>query len=176
MVAEQQSREVPYTVCVPETRTREVQVCRMVAEQQSREVQYTTCHAEQRTATRQVTTCKMVPEEKTATTRFVSPTPCRNKSRCRFARWCLRPSSAGCRVGAVTVAASEPGLRRDRDQQVRADCRLLGDFNRQGKYWLAADVQLSKRSCFSDARFAHRAYLPLLPSQSRRSFSSLWKS
>ena len=71
MVSEQQTREVPYTCCVPqqqeyvatemqqvqqpytyqvcvmkpETRTRQFQVCRMVSEQRTREVPYTVMRA-----------------------------------------------------------------------------------------------------------------------------------
>ncbi len=66
LVAEQQTREVACTVCVAETRTCEAQICRMVPEQHSCEVQYTACRAEQHIGMRQVTTCKAVPEVKTA--------------------------------------------------------------------------------------------------------------
>ena len=62
-VMQAQTEDVPYsytvTLCKPETRTREVQVCRMVAEQQSREVLYR-LRAETRTG---VQVCRMVAEQ-----------------------------------------------------------------------------------------------------------------
>ena len=69
-VTQAQYEDVPYTytvtLCRPETRVRDVQVCRMVLEQQTRQVQFTVCHPEQRSGMRPVTTCKMVTEERVA--------------------------------------------------------------------------------------------------------------
>jgi hypothetical protein len=62
--------QVPYqytvTVCHPETRTQDVQVCSFFQEAQSREVQYTVCVPQQKTITREVVTCKLVAEQRTA--------------------------------------------------------------------------------------------------------------
>jgi len=55
------------TVCTPEKRTCNVQVCNYVQEPKSCEVQYTVCVQQKKTGTREVTTCKCVPEEKKCT-------------------------------------------------------------------------------------------------------------
>jgi hypothetical protein len=91
VVHEQQSREVPYTVMVPqqqtytvnrpnwvsvpydyqvtlcreETRSRTVRVARQINETQTREVPYTVCVPQPRTETYNVTICRTVPEERT---------------------------------------------------------------------------------------------------------------
>lgn len=59
--------EYTCTVYKPETRTRQVQVCRMVPEKQTREVQYTVCVPQQREKTFNVTSYKCIAEEQQQT-------------------------------------------------------------------------------------------------------------
>jgi len=66
-----QTREVSYeynvTVCKPEERVKQVQVCNYVPEQQTRTVAYQVCVPVKKTGTRNVTDYKRVEEQKTRT-------------------------------------------------------------------------------------------------------------
>jgi hypothetical protein len=92
--------EVPYTytvtVCRPETRTKDVQVCHFVAEQQTRQVQYRVCVPQQMTGTREVTTCRMVPEQKTATYTVQVPETVQREVSVQVCR--MVPKTITCRV------------------------------------------------------------------------------
>jgi len=73
MVSEQKTREVTRYECVPEERTREVQQTRYVRVPKTREVEYTVCVPEEREEEVEVTTCKMVPAKKTETYQVCVP-------------------------------------------------------------------------------------------------------
>jgi hypothetical protein len=103
-----QIEEVPYTytvtVCRPEMRTKDVQVCNFVSEQRTRQVQYRVCVPEQLTGTREVTTCRMVPEQKTATYTVQVPETVQKEVQVQVCR--MVPKTITCQVPVRECCAS----------------------------------------------------------------------
>ena len=63
MVSEQREREVPYTVCVPEERTRTYNVTRYENQPETRTVTYSVCVPETYTEEVPVRVCHMVAKQ-----------------------------------------------------------------------------------------------------------------
>jgi len=85
------------TVCKPETRTRTCKVREYVKEEKTREVQYTVCVPQQKTVTRQVCVVKCVPEEKVVTYKVRVPHRVQKEVQVRVCKMVQKTVQVPCR-------------------------------------------------------------------------------
>jgi hypothetical protein len=132
------------TLCRPETRTQNYQVCNYVQEQRVRQVQYQVCVPQQRTGTREVTTCRVVPEQQTATRTIQVPYTVQKQVPYQVCR--MVPKTVTCQVpvmvpcntpcdgcqasDAGTQAASDNSLTGNDDRKASKNLGLVGRFRR----------------------------------------------